>query len=261
MAVDSFFTQKKMKKNTRESYQGWFARFNQASPNRHLLNMTDIEFQRVMERFKEVYGENSRLVALSFANSYYCFHGRSDNPASSFPRPRRPVQAKKVDEEEVRRIISAIPQTSIQGLSDRAMFYSYARTGAQVRDWTWADLQVDGQWVKYRWRQNNGTEHWTPLPNDVWFEISTYLHHSGRLHKMQPDEYIFTAGNGAISYQELSRRLNRYARLAGVEGKFRPNDLRKVNLRPSFFGDVLSNLAQRSPRDRKRLHGIGRRSR
>ena len=228
------------------------------SQGMNLLAMTDIQFQEMLDRLtKRGLAATSLNLVISVMNSFYRFHGHIDNPASRVARPKIIVsQRQKLDEEKTRHIISVIPQTTIRGLRDRALFLSYARTGDNPRDWKWSDLKIYGQWAKYRSRQNNGNEHWKPMPSDVWVEISTYLHHAGRLHKMHSDEYIFTTGNGPISYQALSARLNYYARLAGVDGKFRPNDLRKVNLRPVLLEAPVSHVR---PQQRS-LHGIGRRS-
>ncbi len=170
-----------------------------------------------------------------------------------------PIIENPLNANQVWLLLNAISRTSVRGLHDYALFLAYARTGAQVRMWTWGSFRVDGQRVQYRWTQKNGQERWELCPVDVWIAMTAYLRAAERLDKIGLDDLIFTAGFGPISYQELGRRLNRYGRMAGISCHLRVRDLREVQVRPERQALAPGSLPKRRKRH-PRLHGIGRRS-
>lgn len=181
-------------------------------------------------------------------------HGRLTdfNPASG-KRIRKPYKVNPygrsywLNTQQLRAVLQAIPQDSLQGLRDYALFLTYVHTGRrnqEVRKLRWGDVEdkgEDGIW--YRWSGKGKENQLQEMPGPAWEAILRYLQAAGRLEGMQESEYIFTAlndrikrmlradgrrvvaedwqpGQKPLSAHAVNDLLKRYCKRAGIQEKY-----------------------------------------
>lgn len=141
---------------------------------------------------------------------------------------------------EVGALMRAIPQSTVQGLRDFALFSFYLSTGrrnSEIRRLKKGDFRHSKGQIQYRWsgKRKDGWDECTP---DVWGAIHLYLEKAGRpFESLADDAYIFTALNdragrlknisadtyvptaNPLSMRQVGDLLKKYARKAGLDDK------------------------------------------
>jgi len=164
--------------------------------------------------------------------------------------------------------------------TDHALVVCLLMCGANVRTWTWQDALANPMFqpfAVYEAIKNIAiTKKLSIFPyNHAGFKPAHWLHTSIRL-----QQAVFTAGSKPLTTQEVTRRLKRYGKMAGIPaGQMNLRAL--VNSHQMYldvFGDAdtfaealdllrfgnepaaLSPFFKKSqPKKEPRLHGIGRR--
>lgn len=174
-------------------------------------------------------------------------HGH--NPALIVRRPdvRGYARAEYLDSWELARLLAAVPRTTVAGLRDYALLLGYVLTGRRNAEWRtlrWGDLRARSDRVEYVWSGKGTNEARVELPPPVWEALLEFMEGSGRLERIQRDEYVFRAlGRQAarlpcvqrcrrpegepLSAESVNRLLRKYARKAGLDaGKLHVHVLR-----------------------------------
>lgn len=188
---------------------------------------------------------NTIRLRVSAASSFFkfCideFDLRKGNPAEA--RSLRPSvspfgKASYLSPDQAKALLAAIPQDSVQGLQDYALFLAYlitSRRNSEIRMLRWGDLTVRGDQVTYRWTGKRKTRE-DELPEPAYHAILHYLFSTGRM-PLGDEDYIFApltdracnlpnvpeeswTRNRALSVREVNRRLKYYARKAGLRSE------------------------------------------
>lgn len=182
-------------------------------------------------------------------------HGRLTdfNPASG-RRIRKPYKTSPygrsywLNQQQIKAVLDAIPQNTVQGLRDYALFLGYVHTGRrnqELRKLRWGDVEDRGEddRIWYRWSGKGKENIRQEMPRPAWEAILRYLAAAGRLDGMRAEDYIFTAlndnvkkmrridgrpvvsedwyvGCAPISGHSVNDLLKRYCRKAGIQEKF-----------------------------------------
>ena len=128
-------------------------------------------------------------------------------------------------QDELKRLLNAIPTCTKQGKRDRALLYLAYRMGLRVSEVTGLhidDVDRDRRRIMVRrLKGSNGGEY--PLPPDCWKQIVSYL-------RTRDDElpYLFISNRGnPIDRTVVFRAIKKYARMAGIpESKVSPHALK-----------------------------------
>lgn len=188
---------------------------------------------------------NTIRLRVSAASSFfrYCideFDLLSHNPAGA--RSLRPAvspfgKAAYLSPDQAKALLEAIPQDSVQGLQDYALFLTYlitSRRNTEIRALKWGDLTVRGEQVIYRWSGKRKARE-DELPQPAYNAILHFLFAAGRM-PLGDQDYIFApltdracnlpnvpeeswTRNRALSVREVNRRLKYYARKAGLRSE------------------------------------------
>ncbi len=178
------------------------------------------------------------------------------------PRPRRVLT-----QDELERLFTAIPRTTVQGLRDLSLFTMFLLTGRRLNevrglcygDITWDTIsEPDGSsrpgWV-YKWvgeKGQHGEEKVSELPVLCKVLIDEWLEASGRL-PLEADDPIWIAV-GAPSLQgaalglpidpyaplsagAITKALKKYARAAGIDKPISVHWFRHVNAKSRYQAD------------------------
>ena len=168
------------------------------------------------------------------------------NPAKAVQRPKVNTYGKahplKVD--EVRALLGAIDQETLQGKRDYALILTYILTGrrnSEIRTLSWGQIESDGHLFWYRWEGKGCTSGRYELPAPAFHAICEYLSAMGRLQDITSEDFIFTAlsdhagrlpgarhdPSRALSSRYIRDLVKKYARLAGLDPEtIRVHDLR-----------------------------------
>ena len=158
----------------------------------------------------------ARIACLS---SFYRFLIRmglvTANPCDALQRPKTtPAPARGLSAEEVRRLLSVIPDT-VRGRRDRALLLTFVLTGrrrSEVLNLRAGDILVGDDVVMYQYRGKGGKSGRRELPRPAYEGIVAMLADSGReLATMAPDESLWHVSGGTFY-----GRFRRYLRLAGL---------------------------------------------
>ena len=192
----------------------------------------------------------------------------------ALPARRTIHETKWLDSEQVRAVLSVIPK-DYDGRRDFALLSALLVTGlrvGQVRNWKRSEIRCSGGSAKVR---NWNIQKVVCEALQVAFEPFGDSRFSNMpLSCIVEDAHVFTASKcrQPLSPQEINRRIERYARLAGLEPQgVTAECLRRTNKelgQHTVITSVQDALANRNVRpvrwkrvDRDvRLHGIGRRS-
>lgn len=149
-----------------------------------------------------------------------------------YGKPRRINRA--FSEDELRKFFAVIPNDTVKGLRDRAIFLFYFWTGRrrnEVAHLRWGDLSqgmiIDDQgkrrygWL-YQWigKGKAGQYDTAELPEPAKAALDAYLKVSGRLASMTPDSPLFIGSEKKvmpITGQAIGQILKKYARAAGLD--------------------------------------------
>jgi integrase len=190
---------------------------------------------------------NFRLSVLSSFYKYAATYqvGYDTHTLLQHPSPTTGVHRKQPErthraltDDELRAFFGSIPDTVI-GLRDRALFCFYffaARRRSEIQRLRWKDIQpsstVSSGWqFHFRGKGKSYLDDSIELPTPVVEALMRYLEASGRLDTINPDDPVFVAvgrepGQGgnvkpgevrALTEAGIVRRLEHYARLAGIE--------------------------------------------
>ena len=184
---------------------------------------------------------NQRLAAIS---SFYTYAKKTiggdgmviRNPVKAVARPKREAfrKARYLVVEEVRALLRAIPQYTMQGKRDYALFLMYLATGrrnGEIRKLKWSDFETQNGRVWYRWR-GKGKQRKDECPGIVWDAIKRFVDARG----IGEDGYVFTPlSDNATRLANVSKRswskdrplsacmvgklLKKYCRLAGLDAE------------------------------------------
>ena len=238
--------------NTRRAYEGdWNAFF--AYWRNHQLLPWQVGSLHVEEWIAALYAANlsdatvnRRLAALSsfynYASYNYTLQGRDGEKALwEHPNPFRRPQRVRVDpyqrsvypsSDQVTALLAQIDLASVQGWRDLALMLGMFVTTRRVSEWTrlrWRDIREadDGsKWFEYRYK--GGKMKRQAIPAQLWLVIERYLHVSGRLTGILPDDYLFIACSDPfhrkrpfdpatpISAHRVNDLLKKYGRRAGI---------------------------------------------
>lgn len=119
------------------------------------------------------------------------------NPVRSVDRPKivRVRPAFYFTAQQVIDLLSVIPNT-IRGKRDFALLVCYLLTGRrnqEIRMLRWRDFTAEEGNVLYWWSGKNEPGKRDVLHPVAWAALLDYLTVSGRIHTIQPDDYVFTA--------------------------------------------------------------------
>ena len=195
---------------------------------------------------------NMRLAALS---AYLSFVGNMNiaidtNDLMKFTnRLRRRInpygKSRYLNSSQLKKLLQAIDQDTLQGSRDYAMFLMFIATGrrsSEIRNLQWKNFEVESGLVRYRWT-GKGKTAMCECPWDVWCAILDWINRSGRAKLIGNDDYIFTAisGNASrlprvrdgwipmqvpLSMQSVGKLFTRYAKKAGIGGSVHIHMLR-----------------------------------
>ena len=193
----------------------------------------------------------------------------------TLPARRNKHEGKWLDPVQLQGLLAAIPRND-RGWRDFALITGFLLTGlrqGKVRHWRWADFK----------KAKTGA-----IPAGAQYLFRSVLTPCGESHhatmslpfSAQEEEFIFIAAcphrqislqRQPLSPQEINRRIQRYARLAGMETQGINAECLRRTLK-ELGESVIINLVQNSIIERKespvrwkkvdhdnRLHGIGRR--
>ena len=169
------------------------------------------------------------------------------NPVLAVDRPKISAyrNATYLTKAEVRQLLDAIPQDTVQGKRDYALFLAYILTGRrskEIRTLQWRDMRVEAEEVLYHWA-NKGRERWDLMPTPAWMAIQAYLESTGQWGRLRGDNYLFTplsdcatrlptvdidkwTRNKALSGREVGRLLKGYISDAGIDKTIHLHSLR-----------------------------------
>ncbi len=190
---------------------------------------------------------NFRLSVLSSFYKYAATYRSGDHthtllqhpsPTTGVHRQQPERTHRALTDDELRAFFGAIPDT-VLGLRDRALFCFYffaARRRSEIQRLRWKDIQrsstVSSGWqFHFRGKGKSYLDDSIELPTPVVEALMRYLESSGRLDTIKPDDPVFVAigreaGQGgnvkpgelrALTEAGIVRRLEHYARLAGIE--------------------------------------------
>ena len=137
-------------------------------------------------------------------------------------------KARPLSTDETRRLLSAIPTWSQNGKRDFALLLGYLLMGRRNAEWRDATVDQfesrDGKQF-YRWSGKNHQDELLEVPKGVWDAVREYVTASGG---RGPFDFIFLdrSGHGPLSERRIGQIVQRYCRLAGIEGRIRVHDLR-----------------------------------
>lgn len=189
---------------------------------------------------------NRRLAALSSFYNYASYNYTLMTPNGEkalweHPNPFRRPQRVRVDPyqrsvypstEQVAALLNQIPLTEVQGWRDMALILGMFVSTRRVSEWTrlrWRDIHEsdDGsRWFEYRYK--GGKVKRQAISPALWAVIERYLHNSGRLATMLPDDWLFIASSdpfhrrrpgdpdAPISAHRVNDLLKKYGRRAGI---------------------------------------------
>jgi len=199
---------------------------------------------------------NQRIAAISSFYEFVCNDytviapdGReiplhNTNPASG-RKLRKKVnpygKSFALDEVQAAALLRAIPQNTLQGLRDFALFTTYLFTGkrnSEARVLTWGDFEESGGKVWYRWSGKGHTDEKAELPVPCWNAIKKYLKATGRLGKMKSGDYVFVA---------LNQNSERFPNVSSSRGTNHPLSDHQVN-------DLLKKYSLRAGLDPEKMH-------
>lgn len=157
--------------------------------------------------------------------------------------------------------------------TDRALLTALLTCGADARTWTWQDvleLYLDMPYATYEnVKQIAIAKQLTIFPfNHARFTEAHWVHGS------KLEDAVFTIGSKPLTTQEVTRRMKRYARLAGIEYVSLRTLVNTHNLLMNVYGNadeiadaigvrreaVSSSFRPVVRKAAVRLHGIGRRA-
>lgn len=164
------------------------------------------------------------------------------NPASSKILRKRVDPYSKANylmKDEIKRLLSVINRSALQGSRDYALLLAYILTGrrnSEIRHLRWGDISVEDDIVLYRWSGKNVEGSRAELPRPVYDAILSYLDVSGRLPTIGEEDYVFTAindhekrppnikalaidartENSPLSLRQIGKLLKKYCRMAGI---------------------------------------------
>jgi integrase/recombinase XerC len=147
----------------------------------------------------------------------------SANPCDALERPRAdPAAPRGLIADEVRRLISAIPETPV-GLRDRAIILTLVLTGrrrAEVLNLTKDDLSVEDGRVYYRYRGKGGKRGKRELPEPAFVAVHAALSAFGRdWAAMEPSASLWPASGRdgvGVTSGTFYANLQRYLAEAGL---------------------------------------------
>jgi site-specific recombinase XerD len=166
----------------------------------------------------------ARIACLS---SFYRFLIRMglvvSNPCDAVERPRA-IQsvARGYGAEEVRRLLTAVPQDTVAGRRDRAILLVLVLTGrrrAEVIGLRAGDLSIEGETCFYAYRGKGGKRGRRELPHPAYEAIRTTLADAGKdVATMAPDESLWQAAARpeGVTSGTFYARFRRYLRAAGM---------------------------------------------
>ncbi len=161
----------------------------------------------------------------------------------------KPAPAHRLlSESDLVALFSAIPQTTVQGMRDRAMFLSYLYLGrrkAELRLY-WQDIEphtfTDSagqpyQGYRYRYHAKGKGQRWqyAEMPLEVYQAIEWYLIASGRIDSIQPGDGVFVRhypashGREPLSSSTIYHVLRKYASAAGLDETVTVHSFRHAN--------------------------------
>ena len=160
------------------------------------------------------------------------------SPTTGIHRKHPERTHRALTDDELRAFFGAIPDTAL-GMRDRALFCFYffaARRRSEIQRLHWKDIQPSstvssGVVFHFRGKGKSYLDDSIELPTPVVEALTHYLEASGRLSTIKPDDPVFVAigreaGQGgsvrpgevrALTEAGIVRRLEHYARLAGIE--------------------------------------------
>jgi integrase/recombinase XerD len=161
----------------------------------------------------------------------------NSNPTIGLKRPAdRPVrEIYYPNGDEIKKLLSVIDRTTINGNRDYAMLVSYiilGRRNTEVRQLKWGDFDFRKDPVTYLWSGKGKRNQKAECPKVVWDLILGYLKFANKLDKIKREDYIFTAmnnkyGNNPITMQEVGRMVKKYAKNADLDyERIHPHSLR-----------------------------------
>lgn len=165
------------------------------------------------------------------------------NPFDSIARPKFKVMFARsaMTEDQVNRVLRAVPANTVQGAFHFAVLTSYAETGrrnTEIRNLRWGDLEPrDDGTVWMHWSGKHHTEGETHQISPIVYQaITDYLTAAGRLETIGDSDYVFVApsdraarlpghaawvpGQSPVSMSEVNRIFQMYLKQAGIKQHF-----------------------------------------
>lgn len=127
--------------------------------------------------------------------------------------------------DQIKQLLAAIPQDTVQGKRDYALYLGYILTGrrnTELRQLRWGEIEESDGKVWYTWSGKGKFDQHYEMARPVWEAIRAYLRAAGRLTQIRQQDYIFAGASGpatCLSMREVGRLLKRYCLLAGLDPK------------------------------------------
>jgi site-specific recombinase XerD len=166
--------------------------------------------------------------------------------------------------EEVKQFFAVIPQDSIRGLRDRAIFLFFFWTGrrrSEIARLCWQDIEqviiVDpdnsrrpGTVYRFIAKGRSREVQRAELPTPAWNALERYLEASGRLEYMQASDSLFTSTRPSQHHQGLTgdyfnTEMKQYCKLAGLSREYSLHSLRHAAARERYAaGSSIQDIQQ-----------------
>jgi site-specific recombinase XerD len=214
---------------------------------------------------------NQRLMCLNsfykFASSYeidgmLLFSGRS--PSFGIKYLKIGSSPKGLTAHEIEQFFAAIPNDTIKGLRDRALFLVFfwaGRRRSEISRLCWRDiehgvivepdgLRRPGVLYHYIAKGRSIENQIAELPTPAWLALYRYLEAAGRLEHMQPDDALFVSTrtdqpNQALTGDYLNALMKHYCKLAGLNPAYNLHALRHTAARLRYeAGSSIQDIQQ-----------------
>lgn len=147
-----------------------------------------------------------------------------DHARPKAPKPYQTEKAQALSDHDLKRLLAAVPRTTLTGKRDFALLLFYTLSGhrrEEVIRLRWKDLERNGA-LTVRFFNKGGDFQTEEVSLACWDALIDYLQAAARLEDIQPDDPLWVGhdragqASGPLSSHAFAGNLKRYARKAGI---------------------------------------------
>lgn len=258
------------------TYKCSLTRFFRSIPGKDPARVTATDIENFLsqpvtsgKRRGQPMSANTRNSLIGHISSFYTFAAwfipsggeeplfppQKPNPTKGVYRSQPMLNYRALDEKEIAAFFAAIPQATLQGKRDKALFLCYLFTSrrlAEIARLTWEDIQPgiltdkrgaqhEGLIMRYRQKGRGGQWETAELPRPCYDAIVDYLRAAGRLETMGKASPLFLPigpqGRGrrpqsgeALNTSTIRHTMKLYCRAAGLDERLSTHSWRHTSV-------------------------------